>query len=210
HVRGPAVPAAAEARCFEREAGRIVRARIAGVAHAVAVGVRLVGIGDRWTVVDRVRHAVAVLVRSGRLARIADPIVIRVELGRVGRDRAVVAGITHAVAVGVGLVGVGDRRAVVARVGDAVAVGVGQRPTLAGVAHAVVVAVALPGVGDRRAVVGDVGNAVAVGVREPRGIDRMDAGDRVEVEAREAIAPGLDLAPVDPYEADGVEADRRE
>src|SRR5206468_4920093 len=206
HVREPAVAAAAEAWCFEREAARIVRARIAGVTRPVAVGVRLVGIGDRRAVVDRVGHAVAIAVRGGRLARIADPVVVGVELGRVGRIGAVVAGVAHAVAVAVGLVGVGHGRAVVARVGDAVAVGVGQRPALADVAHAVVIAVALLGVGDRRAVVGDVGDAVAVGVGEARGVDRVDAGDRVQVEAREAAEACLDGAPVDAHGAGGVRA----
>src|SRR5204863_266818 len=81
------------------------------------------------------------------------------------------------------------------------AVGVGQRPALAGVAHAVVVAVALLGVGDRRAVVGEVGDAVAVGVGEARGVDRVHAGDRVQVEAREAAEAHVDRAAVDAREA---------
>src|SRR5204863_7993881 len=106
--------------------------------------------------------------------------------------------------VGVGLVGVGDRRAVVAGVGDAVAVGGRQRTTLAGVAHAVVVAVALLGVGDRRAVVGEVGDAVAVGVGEARGVDRVHAGDRVQVEAREAAEAHVDRAAVGRADANDV------
>src|SRR5207247_9288287 len=94
-------------------AAAIVRAPFAGVSRSVAVGVGLVGVRDRRAVVGRVRHAVAVPVRSGRLARIADPVVVGVELGGVGRIGAVVARVAHPVAVAVGLVRVGDRKSVV-------------------------------------------------------------------------------------------------
>ena len=69
----------------------------AGVAHAIAVGIGLIGVGLREAVVAGIAHA----------------IVIGVGLVGVGLREAVVAGIAHAVAISVGLIRVGDRRAVV-------------------------------------------------------------------------------------------------
>jgi hypothetical protein len=60
---------------------------LAGVAHAVAVSVRLIGIRRRRAVV----------------ARVADAVAVRVDLRRIG-DRGVVPRVGDAVAVGIGLV----------------------------------------------------------------------------------------------------------
>src|SRR5439155_12907284 len=80
-----------------------------------------------------------------RLTRVADPVLIRVELVRVG-ERTVVAGVSDRVVVAVLLVGVRDLWAVVARVAEAVAVPVG-----------------LLRVGYQRAVVDECGAARVIG-----------------------------------------------
>src|SRR5205823_6006088 len=98
-----------EAVVLVRRVGDHAVVVVAGVAHAVAVVIRLVVVGDEPAVVDVVEHAIVV------------------DVG--------VAGVADPVAVGVLLVRVGDRRAVVARVGDVVVVVVDVAARLVGRQH---------------------------------------------------------------------------
>jgi hypothetical protein len=170
------------------------RGQGAGVALSVGVSVELVGVGHAGAVVAGVAHRVAVGVRVGGgcvvvgagIAQVGQAVAVaigvraalpggagvalavgvRVELVEVGHVRAVVAGIAVRVAVGVGLGRIGHHRAGVRQIRDAVAVLVaGGDGGLAGVAHAIAVGVGLVHVGDGGAGVAGVGHAVAVGVR---------------------------------------------
>lgn len=44
-----------------------IRVRIADVTHAVVIGVRLVRVGDEWTIVPRVGHSIAIRILVARL-----------------------------------------------------------------------------------------------------------------------------------------------
>src|SRR5207245_3675224 len=109
-----------------------VDAVVAGVPHPIAVGVRLVGIGEAETIVDVVACAVMIgVVRrivGAAVAGIAASVAVRVLLPRVGQAGAVV-----------GCTGVGRKERVpepipvhvgagIVRIRNAVAVGVGIRP----------------------------------------------------------------------------------
>src|SRR5262249_45293884 len=82
------------------------RTVVADVADTVAVGVVLLGIGDRGAVVLAVGYAVAVgVVRWAHLAGIAHAVAVGIALVGVRDCRAGVGGVGYAVAVAVGLAG---------------------------------------------------------------------------------------------------------
>src|SRR5262245_8892442 len=169
--------------------------RVAGVAGAVVIRVRLGRVPGIRAVVERVRDAVAVGVGGRRsradAARLAEPgtrDVIRAvarlaPLAGAVAARLRIARVPDAVLVGVELPGVRDGRAVVHRIGIAVAVGVARRRAAAVVAAAAgafggVGAVtrlrALPYAVAARLRVARVADAVAIGVRL-RGVRRVGA-----------------------------------
>ncbi len=86
----------------DNERGREVI--VAHVAQAVAVGICLVGVGDKRTVIGCIVHAVVVV---ARVAHIAFGVFVIVGLVRVGGVRTVVARVRDAVRVRIGVV-IGD------------------------------------------------------------------------------------------------------
>ena len=126
-----------------------VRAVVASVTQAVSISVLLISIRDLGAVVPLVQDAVIVNVL---VADVSLAVAVGVLLIHVGQERAVVAGVSALVVpfgLRVELVRVGHQRAVVRRVLDAVVVGV----VVAGVPDAVHIGVLLPGVGSGHAVV---------------------------------------------------------
>ena len=156
----------------------------------VAVAVFLIRVRHIRTIVDGVRHAVAVDVV---VARVADAIVVEVELIRVRNGLAIIDGVEHAVVVRilacvadavvveVRLIRVRDQRTIVEGVWDAVAIDVG----IGAVRDAVVIEVGQRGL-IRRGIFPGVTHGVAVVARLVDDGNRLDAPVSRDVHARPA------------------------
>ena len=88
-----------------------IRARIAGVAYAVAVRISLVGIRGGRAIINGVRNPDVVIVR---ITNIAEAVVINVRLICIGSLRAVVSAVSYAILVTIRLEIIGGDVAVMA------------------------------------------------------------------------------------------------
>ena len=160
--------------------GVAVRGAVARVTGAIAVGVGLRWVGDRWAVVGIFIHAVTVGV-AVRVLSHASPVpspsvsvwqdsrppgscrwrCSPVAIG-ITRWRAV-AGITGTIAIGVGLAG-SLPPAVVGRVVHSVAIGITRWRAVVGITDAVAVGIGLCWIADQRTVIAVVVDTVTVGV----------------------------------------------
>ena len=102
----------------------VIGIRIAGIAEPIAIRIGLIGVRHQRTIVPavgdrgrRVGHPVAIegLVANRvligiQIADVADPVAIRIELGRIAQPFTIIGQIADAVAIGIGEVRIGPQR----------------------------------------------------------------------------------------------------
>jgi hypothetical protein len=142
----------------------------AGVAHAIAVAVKLIGVVREVAVIDTIGDPIVVIIR---ITRITQTVVVNIPSDGRGQIRTVVTRVAVRIAVAIGLIWIVKFRAVVipARHADkpgpagAISVSIGVRAPIAGVTDAVRVAVIRPIMSVVRAVITSIAVSVPIAVR---------------------------------------------